>query len=135
MIKRRIPLDDLQKALYELLSSKQSTAVYDDVPEDASFPCITFGSFTAKQNGSKDTDINDVTLQIDIWSEYQGKAEINGIVNDVCMVLSNCYIDLSASNFKTLRQSCDFVEVFPEDSGGYHGVITFSAKIQTTGGW
>lgn len=131
---KRIPLVPLQKAIYADLLQYQTTPVYDDVPHNAKLPYITLGSFTCKNNGAKNTEISDVTLQIHIWSEYSGKAEVNEIANDVIAVLSAVPMDLSADNFKTMIQEIDFFEAFPEESAGYHGVITFVAKIQNLGG-
>ena len=49
IILRRIPMTALQTGLYILLSSGQTTPVYDDVPEDVVFPYITIGAFTCKR--------------------------------------------------------------------------------------
>lgn len=134
MIIRRIPMDALQKGVFSLLSTKQTTPVFDDVPEDAKFPFITLGAFTDKQTGNKTADIHDISLQIHIWSEYEGKKEVNEIANDVTAVLTSWPLDLSADGFNVMSQDVDFFEAFPEEVAGYHGVITFVAKIQNLGG-
>lgn len=134
ILMKRIPLSALQTGLYSLLTTGQTTPVYDDVPSSASFPFITLGAFTCKQNGSKNVSIWDISQQIHIWSEYQGKKEVNGIANDVSTVLSAIKIDLSASRFNVLSQDVDFFEAFEEDEGGYHGVVTFVARIEDIGG-
>jgi len=130
LIMRRIPFNALQTGVYSLLSSGQTTPVYDDVPPEAKPPFITFGAFTCKQNGAKNTDISDVSLQLHIWSEYYGKSEVNTIADEVATVLASRTIDLSADNFKVIEQYVDFFEAFAEDEGGYHGVITLVCKIQ-----
>lgn len=130
---KRIPLIALQKGIYSALTQYQTTPVYDDVPEDAPLPYITLGAFTCKDNGSKAVDVTDVSLQIHVWSEYNGKAEVNEIANDVITVLSTVKIDLSADNFNMIGQDIDFFEAFPEEEYGYHGVITLTAKIQNLG--
>lgn len=131
---KRIPLVPLQKAIYAALFQYQTTPVYDDVPHDAKLPYITLGAFTCKNNGAKNTEISDVTLQIHVWSEYSGKAEVNEIANDVITVLAAVPVDLSADKFKVMSQGIDFFEAFPEDEAGYAGVITFVSKIQNLGG-
>lgn len=134
MIIRRIPMNALQRGVYSILSQYQTTPVYDDVPENAKLPYITLGAFTCKQTGNKTADICDISLQVHIWSEYEGKKEVNEIANDVTAVLTSWPIDLSAEGFNMMSQDVDFFEAFPEEVAGYHGVITFTAKIQNLGG-
>lgn len=134
MIIRRIPMNVLQAGVFELLSTKQTTPVYDDVSEDAALPYITLGAYTDKQTGNKTADIHDISLQIHIWSEYEGKKEVNEIANDITAVLTSWPLDLSEHGFNVMSQDVDFFEAFPEEVGGYHGVLTFVARIQNLGG-
>lgn len=127
---KRIPLNEFTNALYERLFKYQTIPVYDDVPCNARIPYITFGLFTCKDAGTKTNDICDVTANIDIWSEYAGKKEINQIANDIITIVQAAPFDLSGDNFKSLGCEVDFFEAFPEDDHGYHGVITFIFKIQ-----
>ena len=144
MIRRRIPMNALQKGVFLILSAKQTTPVYDDVPEYQTgpegnpvrvvLPYITLGAFTDKQIGNKTADIHDISQQIHIWSEYAGKKEVNEIANDITAVLTSWPIDLTKDGFNVMSQDVDFFEAFPEESSGYHGVITLVAKIQNVGG-
>jgi len=133
MIIRRIPMNALQKGVYSILTQYQTTPVYDDVPEGAALPYVTLGAFTCKPGGNKTADISDISLQIHVWSEYAGKSEVNGIANDVTAVLTSWPIDLSADGFSCLSQDVDFFEAFPEETAGYHGVVTFVARVQNVG--
>ena len=128
-------MDALQAGVYSILSTKQTTPVYDDVPKKAPMPCITLGSFTCKNTGSKSVDISDVSLQIHIWSDSPGKTEVNEIANDITQALTSWRLDLSASGFLVMGDyaDVDFFEAFPEDPAGYHGVVTLVAKIQNKG--
>lgn len=133
VIQRRIPLVALITGLATALTTYQTTPVYDKVPSGAALPCISLGAFTCKPNNSKDSDIWDTTVIIHIWSSYNGKAEVNEIMNDVSTVLSAAVIDLSASNFNVTQQDIEFGEAFEEEQFGYHGALTFLAKIQNLG--
>jgi hypothetical protein len=130
VIIRRIPMNALQKGVFSIISTKQTTPVYDDVPEDAVLPYITIGAFTCKQTGNKTADVYGISQQIHIWSAYEGKKEVNEIANDVTAVLTSWPIDLSEDSFNAMSQDVDFFEAFPEEIAGYHGIITFVAKIQ-----
>ena len=134
IIFRRIPMTALQTGLYNLLLAGQSTPVYDDVPEDAVFPYITIGAFTCKRLADKTSDIWDTSMQLHIWSSYNGKAEVNKIADDITTVLSSAMIELSSERFSVLSQDVDFFEAFPEAEFGYHGVITVITTIQNLGG-
>lgn len=152
-MKQRIPMTALQTAIYTALVNHQTTPVYDDLPigkydEDGKqifddegnpvpvdFPLITFGAFTWKTNSAKGLAAGDVSLQIQVFSEYNGKKEVNEIMDDVTEVLSSVKLDLSASGFKVLNLEVDFVEAFPEEEDdGYRGVITVVGRIQDMGG-
>ena len=135
MIRRRIPMDALQAGVYEILTTHDlDVSVYDEVPPGAHMPYITLGAFTCKNTGNKTADISDVSLQVHIWSEYAGKTEVNQIATDVTALLPSWPLDLSASRFNVMSQDVDFFEAFPDDGGGYHGVVTFAARIQNLGG-
>lgn len=128
---KRIPLLTLQKALYQVLINYQTTPVFDDVPDDIEIklPYITLGAFTCRTNGTKINDIADVSLQIHIWSEYQGKKEVNEIANDIICVLGNVKLVLE-DDFKILSQDITMFESFEEEETGYHGVITLDCRIE-----
>lgn len=140
-------MNAFQKGVYFILSTKQTTPVYDDVPNDGeikdedgnpvsvTLPYITFGAFTCKQlPGDKTSDICTVSQQLHIWSEYEGKKEVNEIANDVTAALTAWPIDLSADGFNVMSKDVDFFEAFPEETYGYHGVLTLVAEIQNLGG-
>lgn len=128
---KRIPLLAFQKAVYTLLSTYQDYPVYDDLPKDTTYPCIQIGAFTCKNNSVKNIDICDVSLQIEIFSEYQGKKEVNSVANNIISILSSVELDLSEDNFKIMSGEISMFESFSENNNdGYRGVITLDAKVQ-----
>ena len=130
---RRIPLISLQQALYTALKTYQTTPVFDDVPKNAKLPYITLGAFTCRTDGTKVNDISNTSVQVHIWSEYQGKKQVNEIADDIVTVLGVVKLELS-NGFKALDQQVTMFESFEEEQGGYHGVITLDVKIQNLGG-
>lgn len=130
---KRIPLVAFQTALYTLLKSyRQTVPVYDDVPANAKLPFITLGGFTSKQVGSKTTNCWDISQQIHLWSDYNGKKEVNEMADNVSSLVTAYKITLSG--FDVTSQDVDFFEAFEEEEGGYHGIVTFIARIQDLGG-
>ena len=130
VIKQRVPILAMQKVLVKLLKAGQTYPVYDDVERHAKLPYITIGAINAKPNGAKHTAIYDVSVQLHFWSEYQGKCEINLMMNDVATVLTYVKLAMSGDGFLAIAQEIDFYEVFAEEEQGYHGVITLIIKIQ-----
>lgn len=129
-VKKRIPLDALQKGMYDILVANMETPVYDNVPEGAALPYITFGLFTAKPNGGKVTDISDVSITLLIWSYQEGKTEVNTIAEEIIAVFGENKPDLIAADFKLMSLEFDMFEAFPEEEDGYRAAVTFIAKIQ-----
>lgn len=132
---RRIPLIALQRAIYKRLTECQDVPVYDAVPDDVNarydLPCITFGAFTYKPDGTKQDDVAHVTLQLDVWSAESGRAEVQQITNDVVLLIEHGRLTLD-DEFEVVRQEIDFFEAFAEDPSGYHGVITLAADVLNT---
>jgi len=130
-------MNALQKGVYSILMDKQKGddvfPVYDDVPKDAVFPYVTIGAFTCKQIGNKSADISEISLQLHIWSEYSGKMEVNKVADNITAILTSWPLDLSDDGFNVGSQDVDFFEAFPEEIQGYHGVVTFVARVQNIG--
>lgn len=140
-LRRRIPLVAVQRAIYNLLQAFPITAngkpvaVYDDVPGNVEpLPRITFGDFTHNAGAGKVVEMGDVSLRLHIWSRYNGKKEVNEIADDLTSILTSIPLDLEDDGFKALSQDVTFFESFEADKNGYHGVLTFNAKIQNLGG-
>lgn len=127
---KRIPLNALQKALLTCISTNENVPIYDYVPDTAKPPFMTIGAFTCKEAGTKYEDMVEVTVQLNIWSTYKGKFEINSIANRVIVLLQTKQIDLSADAFAAICQQVDFFEAYPEEETGYNGVISLVILIQ-----
>lgn len=137
MIIRRIPLNALQAGVKALLEQYQSTPVRDKAFSNTStpitLPCITMGTFTYQQNGAKNSDIADISLELHIWSDSDGQAKINPIANDIMAVLTSWPIDLSVERFTVISQDASDFKAFPKEEIGYHGVLILKTKIQNLG--
>jgi hypothetical protein len=132
VIIRRIPINALQKSIYEILTTKQTTPVYDSIPKDAVFPYIIISDYEFDIGGSKNVDICKVTFELEIWTKYEGKAEVNSIAEDMTNVLTAWPIDLSAENFNVLSQSVKGGKGARQD-GYFYGIVYFTAEIQNLG--
>lgn len=127
-----------QTAVYQMLCDKQTARVYDDVgtgySEDVPYPFVSFGAYRCEPNGAKNAVIFNVTLNLEIWSEYEGKKEINEIADDLAAAYTAWPLDLSEDGFCVIDQGIESLEAFPEETRGYHGTLSVTAKIQFIGG-
>ena len=131
----RLPNNALQKALIKLLSEKldkNTVAVYDFVPYEAMPPYITLGAIVVNDMGTKTEDCCKVNLQINIWSEYEGRYEINRIAENIISILcsQDGYMDLTADGFVMESAKIDQYEAYPEDGNGYNGVIAYEVQLR-----
>ena len=82
--RKMINFNDYQALLYIKLKEVQldgkDIAIYDKVPANAKFPFIIVSDYEFDGGESKDCSFI-INQNIEIWSDYQGKKEINSIVS------------------------------------------------------
>lgn len=127
---KRLPQNALVKAMYQRLKLITGLHVYDDVPKEATLPYVTFGMGMSDQNNAKLVDITDTTQEIHIFTDYQGRKQLNNIADTIIESLESSPLDLSADSFQCLSGEVTRYEADSEDTAGYHGVLTFTCKIQ-----
>lgn len=125
---------DLQKAVFSELDGSvtgmggASVSVYDDVPEDVTYPYIILGEETAVNNGSVTLDGVEHTLTIHAWSQYRGRREIKEIMESVYSLLHNTAITVSGASLVNIRQ--EFTTTLTENDGiTRHGVMRFRVVV------
>ena len=74
-----IPLNEYQKKIYESIVST-GYKVFDEVPNDEELPLITIGDYTLS-DGVVKSESYVISQAINIYSEYEGKKEINQMVS------------------------------------------------------
>ncbi len=124
----RIPFNEVQKGLYQLLHKGQSVPVYDAIPTGGEdMPYIWLGEFhgtPAEQN--KTMVLHHVTQQLHIWSNQKGKHEVNSIMDDVVTLLTK--YQLSMDSFRqvgtvTISLYQTSGELYEDGTTAYHGVL------------
>ena len=80
-----IPLNDYQRTIYNLLV-KTDYKVFDEVPQDEVPPLISIGDYILSEGTTKGS--LSISQQIDLYSLYEGKFEINTMVSCVLDVLA-----------------------------------------------
>lgn len=125
---------ELQKAIFTALNGNTSgisganVPVYDDVPQDTSYPYVLIGEETTANNGSKTLDGVEHTQTIHVWSQYRGRREIKEIMGSVYENLHNTDISVSGATLVNCRQ--EFSTTLAENDGiTRHGVMRFRAVV------
>jgi hypothetical protein len=125
---------ELQKAIFAKLDgsivglSAANISVFDDVPENTSYPYVVIGEETATNNGSKDLDGLEYTLTVHVWSNYRGRREIKEIMQSVYENLHDTAISVTGASLVNVRQ--EFNTTLAENDGiTRHGVMRFRAVV------
>lgn len=121
---------EIQKAVFEALNESPGTdfTVYDDVPQDTSYPYIVVGESTSAPFDTKDANGFEVSLIIHFWSQFDGREEVKQMMDQVYEVLHDSYLDVEG--FDTVLCLFEFSETFLEPDGRTrHGIQRFNLTI------
>ena len=81
---KRFPNNALSKALYALLSNNISVPVTDHVDNKVGLPYVVIGNVTSSETRVKSEKILRCAVELHIFSEYRGKAEVDRIGEAIC---------------------------------------------------
>jgi len=129
---------ELQKAIYSALNGNVTgiggtgnVSVYDDVPEQTSYPYVLMGEETTSNNGTKTLDGLEHTLTIHAWSQYRGRREIKEIMQSIYSLLHDSAITVAGASLVLIRQ--EFSTTLAEnDRITRHGVMRFRVVMFDT---
>ena len=123
-----LPINDYQKLLY-LALKKTGYKVFDEVPIDETLPLITISDYVLTEKDIK-TDGNIIQQQIDLYSQYEGKKQVNEMVASVLKEVKNiCDTGINESyfiGFVTLLES----EISRMEDGLYIANLKFEIHLE-----
>jgi hypothetical protein len=130
------PSAELQKLVRALLvadtavSSFVGGRVYDMPPEGAQFPYIAFGPSDSTPDDVDCIDCENISLQLDVWTEDLGNAKTCREVSDATKAaLHRATGDLGDHALVSLEVS--FVRVVPDPQDNItHGIISLEAIVE-----
>ena len=76
-----LPINDYQKLRY-LALKKTGYKVFDEVPIDETLPLITISDYVLSEGDMKSNGYK-IHQQIDLYSQYEGKKQVNEMVASV----------------------------------------------------
>ena len=123
-----LPINDYQKLLY-LALKKTGYKVFDEVPIDETLPLITISDYILAEGDIK-TDGYKIQQQIDLYSQYEGKKQVNEMVASVLKEVKDiCDTGINDSyfiGFVTLLES----EVSRMEDGLYVANLKFEIHLE-----
>ena len=125
----------LQTTVYNaLLGSNPLTTklggnnIYDFVPEGTAFPYVKIGEQTMVDNGTKNKQGTDFTIEVHTFSRYRGSVEIKNIMSVVYDILHESSLSVSGADLINMR--FEFSDIIKENDGlTTHGVQRFRVFV------
>lgn len=127
---KRIPNIAITEALVALLRAHLDVPVTDHVDESSPLPYVSIGAFSCEDDRTKVDDLLKCSIDLHIWSEYAGKAQVNAIAEDIITLLNTEDIDISAAGFAIYDGRIAQYEAYEEETYGYNGIITLEIGVQ-----
>ena len=127
---------DLQQSVYNFLindsvltSKLGGQSVYDDVPQRAGFPYITFGQSQVRDWSTGSEAGKEHILTLHVWSKAGGKRETHEIIETICAALHDKALTLVDHQLVNLR--CEFSEARRSADGEkFHGIVRYRAVTE-----
>ncbi|KAB2849263.1 MAG: DUF3168 domain-containing protein [Hyphomicrobiaceae bacterium] len=127
----------LQKAIFAALSSDGllvgllgGARIYDDVPQKAALPYITFGQTSARDWSTGTEAGEEHTLSLHVWSEAAGRREVHAILGELKRTMA--VTPLALAGYRLVNLTLEFPEARREADGEtYHGLARYRAVTET----
>ena len=104
------------------------TDVYDFVPEGTAFPYVKIGEQTMVDNGTKNKQGTDFTIEVHTFSRYRGSVEIKNIMSVVYDILHESSLSVSGADLINMR--FEFSDIIKENDGiTTHGLQRFRVFV------
>ena len=119
----------LQQTVFNALDQSSTlqnlvTDVYDFVPEGTAFPYVKIGEQTMVDNGTKNKQGTDFTIEVHTFSRYRGSVEIKNIMSVVYDILHESSLSVSGADLINMR--FEFSDIIKENDGlTTHGLQRF----------
>lgn len=125
---------ELQKAIYSTLNGSvtgiddASVSVFDDVPEETSYPYVVIGEETANNISTNTVDAVEHTISVHAWSQYRGRREIKEIMESCYNLLHNADITVEGASLINIKH--EFATTLSENDGiTRHGIMRFRVVV------
>lgn len=127
----------IQGELYKILSSTGYN-VFDDVPDDTTYPFISIGYSQTLDDSTKTNDGYEILQYIDIYSNYRGQKEIKEISQKVLQTIENSdieiddlFIDVKLRGMEIIKEDYKNQIIEGSTKGSlYHSILILKIKTK-----
>jgi hypothetical protein len=126
----------LQQAIFARLTADAALTallgaprIYDDVPQGADFPYLTFGQSIVRDWSTGSEDGNEHILTLHVWSQARGKKEAHEIMDALRAALHAEALTLAGHRLVNLRHEHCEARRDP-DGDTVHGIARFRAVTE-----
>lgn len=127
---------ELQAAIYQKLRSDAvltallgGAKVFDDVPQQTTFPYITFGQSLMRDWSTGSEDGNEHVVTLHVWSRAAGKKKVHEIMSTIEGLLHDR--PLLLSGFRLINFRHEFSDARRDNDGEtYHGTVRYRAVTE-----
>lgn len=123
-----IDLSSYQASLYKQLETLDYS-VYDYIPSDAEFPFIGIGDISFDSSDGHFNDLIDISQTINVWSDWEGKKEINDISSKIINHLLSVEEFQISDNQSVYKIFLD-ASMSKETEGVYQAILNFRLTIR-----
>lgn len=117
----------LYKKLKEIDLDGKEIPIYDKVPSNAKFPFIILSDYEFDNGESKDCSFI-INQSIEVWSDYQGKKEINSIVS-LALARAKELAPSELNNGYTIDAVNTMLSTIKEVEGFFHANLVVNFEI------
>lgn len=129
----RLPNHAIAKAIVRLLRAHLAEIpITDSLDDNVGLPYIVVGDVTTAEDRVKSGRIMESKVQLHIYSDYQGKAEVDAIGEKVCGIFNapDTAFDMTEDHFRVVNGNIESYETYEEDIYGYDGMMTLALTVQ-----
>lgn len=128
-----------------ILASKIHERIYDSVPSEAMMPYVRISDITESPQNTLNSKIRDLTLTLNVWSDYGGNQEIFDIMGDLNRIfdcnhtaLNTMMATLHAGDDTVLNSYTAFYSAYEysqtlEQGKFMHGVLRYRIRVRLNG--
>lgn len=115
---------ELQKALYELFKSNLKFPFYDGLRDEV-YPYGVFSYTEDRPLNTKTSKGNEIFIQVDLFSAYNGQKEVKEMANSVVNLFSDVVLVRSGQ----VAILTDWFKKIQREDDIYHGILELTFEI------